>query len=79
MARAVLLAFLPVIVDRLGSAKGLIILTITLLPATILLPRILYQVSDQMLSPMVLSTAGFTILTLVFALLPGAGRPNNQV
>ena len=74
-----LLAFLPVIVDRLGSAKGLIILTITLLPATILLPRILYQVSDQMLSPMVLSTAGFTILTLVFALLPGAGRPNNQV
>ena len=72
-----LLAFLPAIIDRLGSAKGLIILTITLLPSTIALPLILYQVSDQALSPMVLGTAGFTILTIVFALLPGPGRPNS--
>lgn len=71
-----LLAFLPVIIDRLGAAKGLIILTITLLPSTITLPRILFQVSDLALSPIVLSTAGFTILTIVFALLPGPGRPD---
>ena len=71
-----LLAFLPVIIDRLGAAKGLIILTITLLPSTLALPQILYQVSGQALAPMVLSTAGFTILTIVFALLPGPGKPD---
>jgi len=73
-----LLAFLPVITDRLGAAKGLIILAITLLPSTITVPRFLYLISDQALSPMVLSTAGFTILTIVFALLPGPRSPKNQ-
>ena len=69
-----LLAFMPLVTERLGTATGLFILVVTLLPSTLTVPKYLYEISDQTFSPILLSTAGFTILTLVFAWLPGASR-----